>query len=157
MLLFFDQNRSGSSAGKYKSQRSLSFDKFQRGGGCYVAVCNNYAITQIATQFVIHRISNCVVMTTRFVMYYKLRQNFIILKYWKWEKKLINGKMHRFNHILLWIQSGTNLFELGMQKSQSTLQLFRTLFCPRTFAKTHLSVRLLVCLSVPLSVAKTLT
>ena len=40
----------------------------------------------IATQFVIHRISNCVVMATRFVMYYKLRQNFIILKYWKGEK-----------------------------------------------------------------------
>ena len=27
-------------------------------------------------------------MTTRFVMYYKLRQNFIILKFWKWEKKI---------------------------------------------------------------------
>ena len=33
--------------------------------------------------------------------------------------------MHRFNHILLWIQSDTNLFELGMQKSQSTLQFVR--------------------------------
>ena len=32
----------------------------------------------IATQFVIHRISNCVVRVTRFVIYYKLRQNFII-------------------------------------------------------------------------------
>ena len=48
----------------------------------------NYKLRWIATQFVIHRISNCVVMTTRFVMYYKLRQNFIILKYWKWEKKI---------------------------------------------------------------------
>ena len=95
----------------------------------------NYKLRWIATQFVIHRISNCVVMATRFVMYYKLRQNFIILKYWKGEKKLINGKMHRFNHILLWIQPDTNLFELGMQNSQSTLQLFRTLFCPRAFAK----------------------
>ena len=60
---------------------------------CYVAVCNNYAICNklqtalIATQFVIHRISNCVVMATRFVMYYKLRQNFIIF-YWKGEKKI---------------------------------------------------------------------
>ena len=42
----------------------------------------NYKLRWIATQFVIHRISNCVVMATRFVMYYKLRQNFIILKYW---------------------------------------------------------------------------
>ena len=46
----------------------------------------NYKLRWIATQFVIHRISNCVVMATRFVMYYKLRQNFIILKYWKGEK-----------------------------------------------------------------------
>ena len=47
----------------------------------------NYKLRWIATQFVIHRISNCVVMTTQFVMNYNLRQNFIILKYWKWEKK----------------------------------------------------------------------
>ena len=47
----------------------------------------NYKLRRIATQFVIHRISNCVVMATRFVMYYKLRQNFIILKYLKGEKK----------------------------------------------------------------------
>ena len=71
--------------------------------------------------------------------------------------------MHRFNNILLWIQLDTNLFELGMQNSQSTLHLVRTLFCPRTFAKlggggfkTHSSACLLVCLSVPLSVTKTL-
>ena len=43
--------------------------------------------------------------------------------------------MHRFNNILLWIQLDTNLFELGMQNSKSTLYLVRTLFCPRTFAK----------------------
>ena len=42
--------------------------------------------------------------------------------------------MHRFNNILLWIQIDTNLFELGMQNSKSTLHLVRTLFCPRTFA-----------------------
>ena len=73
--------------------------------------------------------------------------------------------MHRFNIILLWIQQDTNLFELGMQNSQSTLHLVRTLFCPCTFAKLgggggikiHSSVRLLICLSVPLSVTKTLT
>ena len=73
--------------------------------------------------------------------------------------------MHRFNNILLWIQLDTNLFELGMQNSKSTLYLVRTLFCPRTFAKfeggggikTHSSVRLLVCLPVSLSVTKTLT
>ena len=52
----------------------------------------NYKLRWIATQFVIHRISNCVVMTTRFVMYYKLRQNFIILKYWKWEKNWSTAK-----------------------------------------------------------------
>ena len=46
----------------------------------------HYKLRWIATQFVIHHISNCVVMATRFVMYYKLRQNFIILKYWKGEK-----------------------------------------------------------------------
>ena len=46
----------------------------------------HYKLRWIATQFVIHRISNCVVTATRFVMYYKLRQNFIILKYWKGEK-----------------------------------------------------------------------
>ena len=124
----------------------------------------HYKLRWIATQFVIHRISNCVVKATRFVMYYKLRQNFIILKYWKGEKKFINCKMHRFNNILLWIQLDTNLFKLGMQNSQSTLHLVRTLFCPRTFAifflgggggiKTRSSVRLLVCLSVPLSVTK---
>ena len=38
----------------------------------------HYKLRWIATQFVIHRISNCVVRATRFVMYYKLRQNFII-------------------------------------------------------------------------------
>ena len=43
--------------------------------------------------------------------------------------------MHRFNNILLWIQLDTNLLELGMQNSKSTLYLVRTLFCPRTFAK----------------------
>ena len=43
--------------------------------------------------------------------------------------------MYRFNNILLWIQLDTNLFELGMQNSKSTLYLVRTLFCPRTFAK----------------------
>ena len=43
--------------------------------------------------------------------------------------------MHRFNNILLWIQLDTNLFELGMQNSQSTLHLVRTLFCPHNFAK----------------------
>ena len=89
----------------------------------------HYKLRWIATQFVIHCISNCVVMATRFVMYYKLRQNFIILKYEK-EKKFINGKMHRLNHILLWIQLDTNLFELGMQNNQSTLHLARTLFVP---------------------------
>ena len=31
--------------------------------------------------------------------------------------------MHFFNNILLWIQLDTNLFELGMQNSQSTLHL----------------------------------
>ena len=72
--------------------------------------------------------------------------------------------MHRFNNILLWIQLDTYLFELGMQNAKSTLHLVRTLFCPRTFAKLggggikpHSSFRLLVCLSVPLSVTKTLT
>ena len=65
--------------------------------------------------------------------------------------------MHRFNKILLWIQLDTNLFELGMQNSKSTLYLVRTLFCPSIFAKfeggikTHSSVRLLVCLPVYLS------
>ena len=91
----------------------------------------HYKLRWIATQFVIHRISNCVVRATRFVMYYKLRQNFIILKYWKGEK---NWSTDRFNNILLWIQLDTNLFKLGMQNSQST-HLVRTLFCPRTFAK----------------------
>ena len=38
----------------------------------------HYKLRWIATQFVIHRISNCVVRATRFVMYYKLHQNFII-------------------------------------------------------------------------------
>ena len=35
--------------------------------------------------------------------------------------------MLRFSHILLWIQLDTNLFELGMQNSQLTLNLARTL------------------------------
>ena len=35
--------------------------------------------------------------------------------------------MDRFNHILLWIQIETNLLELGMQNSQSTFHLVRTL------------------------------
>ena len=77
----------------------------------------NYKLRWIATQFVIHRISNCVVMTTRFVMYYKLRQNFIILKYWKWEKKMINGKMHRFNHILIYEFSQTPIYSSSECKS----------------------------------------
>ena len=124
---------------------------------CYVAVCNNYAIcNKLQTALNCNAVCN--------TSYFKLRcddnaicnvlqiaSKFYHLKISKMRKKFINGKMHRFNHILLWIQSDTNLFELGMQKSQSTLQLFRTLFCPRTFVKTHLSVRLLVCLSVPLS------
>ena len=95
----------------------------------------HYKLRWIATQFVIPSISNCVARATRFVMYYKLRQNFIILKYWKRRKTLINCKMHRLNNILLWIQLDTNIFELGMQNSQSTLHLVRTLFCTRTFAK----------------------
>ena len=128
---------------------------------CYVAVCNNYAIcNKLQTALNCNAVCN--------TSYFKLRcddnaicnvlqiaSKYYHLKILKMRKKLINGKMHRLNYILLWIQSDTNLFELGMQKSQWTLQLFRTLFCPRTFAKTHLSVRLLVCLSVPLSVAKT--
>ena len=108
---------------------------------CYVAVCNNYAIcNKLQTAL------NCSAVCN--TSYFKLRRNgnaicnvlqiaskFYHLKILKRRKKLINGKIHRFNHILLWIQSDTNLFELGKQKSQSTLQLFRTLFCPRTFAK----------------------
>ena len=108
---------------------------------CYVAVCNNYAIcNKLQTAL------NCSAVCN--TSYFKLRcdgnaicnvlqiaSKFYHLKILKRRKKLINGKMHRFNHILLWIQSDTNLFELGMQKCQSTLQLFRTLFCPRTFAK----------------------
>ena len=81
------------------------------------------------------------------------------------EKKLINSKILRFNYILLWIQLDTNLFELGMPNSQSTPHLARTLRCSvpallRNLGggiKTHSSVCLLVCLSVPLSVTKTLT
>ena len=52
----------------------------------------HYKLRWIATQFVIHRISNCVVRVTQFVMYYKLRQNFIILKYWKGEKNWPTAK-----------------------------------------------------------------
>ena len=133
---------------------------------CYVAVCNNYAIcNKLQTAL------NCSAVCN--TSYFKLRcdgnaicnvlqiaSKFYHLTILKRRKKFINGKMHRFNHILLWIQSDANLFELGMQKSKSTLQLFRTLFCPRTFAKlvggikTHLSVRLLFFLPIPLSVAK---
>ena len=47
-----------------------------------------YKLRCIATQFVIHRISNWVATTTRFVIHYKLRQNFIIWKYWICEKKI---------------------------------------------------------------------
>ena len=38
----------------------------------------HYKLRCIATQFVIQRISNCAVRATRFVMYYKLRHNFIV-------------------------------------------------------------------------------
>ena len=153
----------------YALRDSLSSDTHQvveiiKRDLCYVAVCNNYAIcNKLQTALNCNAVCN--------TSYFKLRcddnaicnvlqiaSKFYHLKILKMrKKKLINGKMHRFNHILLWIQSDTNLFELGMQKSQSTLQLLRKLFCPRTFVKTHLSVRLLLCLSVPLSVAKTLT
>ena len=137
---------------------------------CYVAVCNNYAICNT-----LQTALNCNAVCN--TSYFKLRcegnaicnvlqiaSKFYHLKILKRRKKLINCKMHRFNNILLWIQLDTNLFELGMQNSQSTLHLVRTLFCPRTFAKfwgkgikTHSSLCLLVCLSVPLSVRKTLT
>ena len=74
--------------------------------------------------------------------------------------------MHRFDHILPWIQLDTILFELGIQNSQSTLYLpwfgqNTTLFFPRTFAnrgggggggmKTHSSVYWFVCPSLCLS------
>ena len=62
----------------------------------------------------------------------QIASKFYHLKPLKGDKKLINCKMDRFNNILLWIQLDTNLFELGMQNSQSTLHLVRTLFCPRT-------------------------
>ena len=139
---------------------------------CYVAVCNNYAICNT-----LQTALNCDAVCN--TSYFKLRcdgnaicnvlqiaSKFYHLKILKRRKKLINYKMHRFNNILLWIQLDTNLFELSMHNSQWTLhfKLVRTLFCPRTFAKlggggikTHASVRLLVCLSVPLSVTKTLT
>ena len=142
--------------------------------GCYVAVCNNYAIcNKLQTALNCNAVCN--------TSYFKLRcegnaicdvlqiaSKFYHLKILKRRKKiLINCKIHRFNNILLWIQLDSNLFALGMQNSKSTLHLVRTLFCPRTFAnfffgggggiKTHLSVRVLVCLSVPLSVTQTLT
>ena len=153
----------------YHSQNLCLDNYFSLGKLCYVAVCNNYAIcNKLQTA-----LNGSAVCNTS---YFKLRcdgkaicnvlqiaSKVYHLKILKRRKKLINGKMHRFNHILLWIQSDTNLFELGMQKSKSTLQFFRTLFCTRTFAKwggdikTHLSVRLLVCLPITLSVAKILT
>ena len=113
---------------------------------CYVAVCNNYAICNIlqtglnSNAYVIQRISNCAARATRFVMYYKLCQNFIIIKNIEYkEKKLINSKILRFNYILLWIQLDTNLFELGMPKLpiNTTFGQNTTLFCPRTFAKSR--------------------
>ena len=107
----------------------------------YVAVCNNYAICNT-----LQTALNCNAVCN--TSYFKLRcegnaicnvlqiaSKFYHLKILKRRKKLINCKMHRFNNILLWIQLDTNLFELGMQNSQSTLHLVRTLFCPRTFAK----------------------
>ena len=108
---------------------------------CYVAVCNNYAIWNT-----LQTALNCNAVCN--TSYFKLRcegnaicnvlqiaSKFYHLKILKRRKKLINCKMHRFNHILLWIQLDTNLFEFGMQNSKSTLYLVRTLFCPRTFAK----------------------
>ena len=141
------------------------------GRGCYVAVCNNYAICNT-----LQTALNCNAICN--TSYFKLRcegnaicnvlqiaSKFYHLKILKRRKKLINCKMHRFNYILLWIQLDTNLFELGMQNSKSTLYLVRTLFFPALLRnlrggggiKTHSSVRLLVCLPVSLSVTKTLT
>ena len=137
---------------------------------CYVAVCNNYAICNT-----LQTALNCNAVCN--TSYFKLRcegnaicnvlqiaSKFYYLKILKKENKLINGKMHRLNHILLWIQLDTNEFELGMQNNKSTLHLVRTLFVPTLIwnwggggIKTHSSFRLFVCLSVSLSVTKTLT
>ena len=110
--------------------------KFEESLLCYVAVCNNYAICNT-----LQTALNCNAVCN--TSYFKLRcdgnaicnvlqiaSKFYHLKILKKEKKFINGKMHRLNHILLWIQLDTNLFELGMQNNQSTLHLVRTLFVP---------------------------
>ena len=74
---------------------------------CYVAVCNNYAIcNKLQTALNCNAVCN--------TSYFKLRcdgnaicnvlqiaSKFYHLKILKRRKKLINGKMHRFNHILL--------------------------------------------------------
>ena len=74
---------------------------------CYVAVCNNYAIcNKLQTALNCNAVCN--------TSYFKLRcddnaicnvlqiaSKFYHLKILKMRKKLINGKMHRFNHILL--------------------------------------------------------
>ena len=100
---------------------------------CYVAVCNNYAICNT-----LQTALNCNAVCN--TSYFKLRcednaicnvlqiaSKFYHLKILNRRKKVINGKMHCFNHISLWIQLDTNLFELGMLNSQSTLHLVRSL------------------------------
>ena len=61
----------------------------------------------------------------------QIASKFYHLQYWIGEKiDQRQGKMHHFYQILLWIQVDTNLFELVMQHSQSTLHLVYAILSP---------------------------
>ena len=123
----------------------------------------NYKLRWIATQFVIHRISNCVVMATRFVMYYKLRQNFIIFKYWKGEKKIDQRQNASLQSYLTMNSARHQSIRARHAKLPINTTIVQNAIFPPHFCeiggggriKTHSSVRLLVCLSIPLCFTKT--
>ena len=112
---------------------------------CYVAVCNNYAICNIlqtglnSNAYVIQRISNCAVRATRFVMYYKLCQNFIIIKILNIRKK-IDKQQNTSLQLYLAMDSARHQSIRARHAKlpiNTTFGQNTTLFCPRTFAKSR--------------------
>ena len=108
---------------------------------CYVAISNNYAICN-TLQTALN--CNAVCNTSYFKMHcegnaicnvLQIASKFYHLKMLKRRKKLSTAKCIASIISYYEFSETTLLFELGMQNSQITLHLVRTLFCPRTFAK----------------------
>ena len=138
---------------------------------CYVAVCNNYAIcNKLQTALNCNAVCN--------TSYFKLRcdgdaicnvlqiaSKFYHLKNIEKEKKKIDQRQNASLQSYLTMNSARHQsIRARHAKLPINTTIVQNAILPPHFCemggggiKTHLSVRLLVCLSVPLSVTKTLT